>query len=122
MLRFKLDENFSSSLTELFTAHNYDAESVLDEQLSGAPDSDIYEVCRQENRCLVTFDLDFANIIRFPAESTQGIVVIRANQIITLEVMKRMLEILLKLLDSSSPKGCLWILEPHQLRIRKPKE
>jgi hypothetical protein len=25
------------------------------------------------------------------------------------------------LFAENNPKGCLWILEPHQLRIRKPK-
>lgn len=66
MLRFKLDENFSSSLTKLFAVQGYDAESVLDEQLSGVPDTDIYDVCKQENRCLVTFDTDFAKYSSFP--------------------------------------------------------
>jgi predicted nuclease of predicted toxin-antitoxin system len=122
MLKFKLDENFSPSLTQLFTVRDYDAESVLDENLSGAPDTEIYDVCLQENRCLITLDMDFANILRFPAQSTPGIIVIRPNQIITIEVMRRMLEILVKELESASPAGCLWILEPHQLRMRKPKD
>lgn len=121
MIRFKLDENFSPSLTSLFHQSGYDAESVLEEQLSGSADENIYQVCLQENRCIVTLDLDFANILRFPAEKTQGIVVIRPNRSITLDIMIEMILLLLKTLEENDPVGCLWILEPHQLRIRKPK-
>ncbi len=121
MMRFKLDENFSPSLTALFHESGYDAHSVFEEQLSGSKDENINQVCLEENRCLVTLDLDFANILRFPAEKTPGIIVVRPNRSITLAVMSEMLLLLLKALEENDPTGCLWILEPHQLRIRKPK-
>jgi predicted nuclease of predicted toxin-antitoxin system len=119
MLRFKLDENFSPSLTTLFESEGFNAESVLEERLSGSPDSNIYAICQQENRCIVTFDLDFANILRFPAEQTPGIIVIRPNRPITLAVMVSLTHLLLDALKKNDPTGHLWILEPHQLRIRK---
>ncbi len=120
MLRFKLDENFSPSLTLLFQQTGYNAESVLEEELSGSPDESIYHVCLKERRCLVTLDLDFANILRFPAENTPGIIVVRPNRPITLGIMSDMILLLLKALNENDPTNCLWILEPHQLRIRKP--
>lgn len=122
MIRFKLDENFSPSLTSLFQKSGYDAESVLEEKLSGASDETIHQVCLKENRCLVTLDMDFANILRFPAENTPGIIVIRPNRSISINTMSEMLNLLLKALQENDPAECLWILEPHQLRIRKPKQ
>lgn len=73
MIRLKLDENFSPNLTDVFIASGFDTHSVLEELLSGATDETIYEICIRENRCLVTFDTDFCNILSYPADETQGI-------------------------------------------------
>ncbi|KAA0245024.1 MAG: hypothetical protein DYG83_06100 [Candidatus Brocadia sp. AMX2] len=42
--------------------------------------SNLYEVCCKEKRCLVTLDLDFADVTRFPPGSSSGIVVIRIHR------------------------------------------
>ena len=52
--------------------------------MSGSNDDSIYEICKKENRTLVTFDLDFANIIRYPADETQGIIVCRIRKQVSL--------------------------------------
>jgi len=120
MLRFKLDENFSPALAENFKKSGHETETVLDENLSGSPDEAIFQVCLAENRCLVTFDLDFSNIMRFPVENTPGIIVVRPNRQVTLAVMAAVTQQILLLLETNDPTGCLWIVEPTQLRVRKP--
>ncbi|MFN0034389.1 MAG: DUF5615 family PIN-like protein [Saprospiraceae bacterium] len=117
MIRLKLDENFSPSLTELFHAAGLDAHSVLGESLSGASDDTIYEACIRENRCLITFDTDFCNILNYPADGTQGIIVVRPNRPITLASMRVISEQIIQLLQERSPESCLWVLEPDRLRI-----
>lgn len=122
MIRLKLDENFPASFSAFLREKGFDAESVKEEELSGTDDENLYSICQKERRCLITLDLDFSNIIRFPAEDSEGIIVIRPNRPATLEVMKAMIELLLHAFEHYNPTHCLWILEPHQLRIRKPKE
>ena len=122
MPALKLDENFSQYLAEIFQEAGHDTETVSGENLSGEPDEVIFEQCQVEGRCIVTLDLDFANIIRFPAVDTPGIIVVRPNRPITLEVLRSMSQQLVVALGQNDPKGCLWILEPGQLRMRKPKE
>lgn len=78
--------------------------------------------CIEEKRCIVTFDLDFANIIRFPAEHTEGIIVVKPKQPVTLEVMSKVIDQVVEVLTQNDPRGSLWILEPHQLRVRKSRE
>lgn len=119
MIRLKLDENFSPSLTEVFQAAGFDTHSVLDESLSGAADETIYETCLRENRCLVTFDTDFCNILNYPADETQGIIVVRPNRPITLASIRLIAAQIVELLQGRNPEGCLWVLEPDRLRIRK---
>lgn len=120
MFRLKLDENFSSHLSEKLREAGINAESVWEEQLSGASDDVIYQKCIEEKRCLVTFDMDFANILRFPADDTEGIIVVKPKQPVNLDVMRTVIDQLIEVLSQNDPKGALWILEPHQLRIRKP--
>jgi predicted nuclease of predicted toxin-antitoxin system len=77
MVKLKLDENFSPYLAKLFIDAGFDTETVLSENLSGAADDFLFEKIKKENRCIVTLDLDFANILRYPADEMAGIIVIR---------------------------------------------
>lgn len=119
-MKLKLDENFSPNLTEDFQVAGMDAHSVLSENLSGAPDEVIFETIKAESRILITFDTDFCNIIRFPPENTEGVIVIRPNRPVNLAIVRSFVSQILELLKTNDPKGCLWVLEPGKLRIRKP--
>jgi predicted nuclease of predicted toxin-antitoxin system len=76
-VRFKLDENLSPTLAEQFLAAGHEAHSVLEQALGGASDPRVIEVCRTEDRALITLDLDFANIQRYPPARYSGIMVMR---------------------------------------------
>lgn len=90
--------------------------------MSGAADNTLFEKVIAEQRCLVTLDLDFANIIRFPTDETAGIIVIRPNRPITLAILESFTYQLIAELSNKSPAGCLWILEETRLRIRRAEK
>jgi predicted nuclease of predicted toxin-antitoxin system len=115
-VKFKLDENLSPSLAELFTAAGHDTHSVVEQGLGGATDASVLTRCNQESRVLVTFDLDFANIHAYPPGKHAGIVVLRlATQ--SHAVAASALSRVLALLSSESLMGSLWIVEDHRIRI-----
>jgi predicted nuclease of predicted toxin-antitoxin system len=60
-MKVKLDENLGVSVANLFIHAEIDVETVRSEGLSGANDQQIISVCKLEQRCLVTLDLDFSN-------------------------------------------------------------
>jgi hypothetical protein len=69
-----------------------------------------------EHRILITLDMDFANPLRFPPESTAGIIVLRPPR----PLMSLILSSLLSALDRVSlqfAEGSLWIVEPTNIRI-----
>jgi predicted nuclease of predicted toxin-antitoxin system len=78
-MKVKLDENMPAGLRELLRQAGHDALTVGEEALSGAVDPRILEAATAENRVLMTFDLDFADVRHFPIGSHAGIVVFRLH-------------------------------------------
>jgi len=52
----------------LLRENGHDAVGVVDQTLSGEDDPTVFEVCQDEDRELVTLDLDFAEVQAYPPE------------------------------------------------------
>jgi predicted nuclease of predicted toxin-antitoxin system len=76
-MRIKLDENLPADLAELLRASKHDVATLLEEHLAGAKDPTVAGAVNRENRLFMTFDLDFADIRKYPLGSHAGIVVFR---------------------------------------------
>ena len=118
-MRFKLDENLGTRTQQLFRTHEHDAQTARSEGLQGASDQRVYEACRIEQRCLVTLDLDFADVIRFPPDQASGIVVIRIPRNPSLAVLELLVGQFLLALTQMSVGKRLWIIEPGRIRIHE---
>lgn len=75
-MRVKVDENLPIEVAELLRAAGHDAVTVYEQAMSGASDMSIADVCRREDRAVITMDTDFANIQSYPPEQHPGIVVL----------------------------------------------
>ncbi len=64
-----------------------DAETVVEEHMSGADDKLVAARVKSEERVLVTLDLDFCNIQAYPPQHFAGIIVLRLQTIQTLEFL-----------------------------------
>jgi predicted nuclease of predicted toxin-antitoxin system len=96
----------------------HDAISVADQCLVGHPDYEIEQICRVEQRIIVMLDLDFADIRSYPPADYCGIVVLRSrSQAIT--ELRRLVNRVIKALDSRPIHGKLWIVDEHRIRIRE---
>jgi predicted nuclease of predicted toxin-antitoxin system len=76
-MRQKLDENLGAPWADFLGGFGYDVHTVPQEGLSGTSDAALFETCIREQRCLISLDLDFADVLRFPPERTAGIAVLR---------------------------------------------
>jgi len=65
-VKFKLDENIGRRGLELLKASGHDTLTVLDQDLRGVTDEDLFRICASEGRALVTLDRDFCQVLRFP--------------------------------------------------------
>jgi len=119
MLRFKLDDNADPRWREPLAQVGYEVSTVAEESLQGAEDEVVAEVCQKEERCLITADLDFAQILDYPPEKYVGLIVLRHPHP-TLAGMARLIRQIVAALPNESPVGRLWIVEPGRIRIHEP--
>jgi len=118
-MKFKLDENFGTRTQQLFRAAGHDVQTVHDEGLQGSPDQYLYEVCCTEQRCLISLDLDFADVIRFPPNQSAGIVVIRVPRNPSLLLLEKLIRQFLKMLARMPVEKQLWIVEVGRIRVHQ---
>ena len=72
-MKLKLDENLGARCEQLLRSLGHDASTVPAQALQGATDLELIVKCRDDQRCLVTLDLDFANPFIFkPSEYSGG--------------------------------------------------
>jgi predicted nuclease of predicted toxin-antitoxin system len=112
-----MDENMPAEAAALFREAGHDVASVLEEGLGGKDDAEIFAVCRQEERSLVTLDLDFADIRTYPPAESPGIVIIRLQRQDTRNIQVA-LHRHLSVFENEPLPGQLWILEEERVRIR----
>lgn len=116
-MMFKLDENLGQSAAELLKSAGHDVETVHEEKLCGKPDEMIYKTCIKEHRCLISFDLDFSNILRFPPYKTAGIIILRPRKYSNYPQIHKMLRNILDVCTASNPAKSLWVVETNSIRI-----
>jgi hypothetical protein len=119
-VRFKLDENVPAAISRPIAAAGHDVKTVSGEGISGCEDQTLCDVCRAEQRILVTLDMDFANPLRFPPEAAAGIIVLRPPRPL-LPLLRSMLDNVLARTKTESVTGSLWIAEPASIRIYEPE-
>jgi len=117
-VNFKIDENLPAGAAEILRSIGFAADTVADENLSGAKDETVATASRSGGRILVTLDLDFANIRAYPPGEHTGIIVPRVkrqDKATVLAYVRR----LAAALTSRNPSGELWILDGDRIRVRQ---
>ena len=112
----KTDENLHPDVAALLREGGHDALTVSEQQLQGSTDAVIIEVCRREDRALITLDVGFADIRNYPPEQYRGLIVLRLNSQSRAHVVAVVTR-LLPLLDTQPLAGALWIVSESGVRI-----
>ena len=119
MPKFVIDEDMPRSTARALVEEGYEVKDVRDHGYRGSSDAEIYRFAQEEGAILLTGDLGFGSILKFPLGKHFGIVVARfPNDMRPWEINKRILDGL-KDLSGSDFKGNLIILEPKRIRIRR---
>jgi len=87
--RFLTDENISKSLVKVLREKSHDIKDIKEEKLFGTPDREIVNIAKAEDRIILTHDKDFSNILVFPLQSHNGIILIRYKDLSPRNVIEK---------------------------------
>jgi predicted nuclease of predicted toxin-antitoxin system len=96
-----------------------DAIHVIDAGLRGRSDSDILAGAKEQRRTLLTGDLDFSNLLRYPLGTHSGIVIARFPNELPTDALNAALVAALSALGEGDLDGGLVIVEPGKVRLRR---
>jgi predicted nuclease of predicted toxin-antitoxin system len=116
-VKFKLDENLSPHSASILRESGYEADTVVQEGLGGASDTDLFAACICKQRCLVTLDLDFADVTRLAPHKAAGVAAPRSPRPITPAVLRLLLRGLVNALQQEKIDERLWVIELGRVRV-----
>ena len=108
----------SSSVTKWLTQNGYDAAHLVDEQLQRLTDDMVFQKAVSESRIILTFDLDFGEIL-FHLQATQPSVIIFRLQNQTPGNVIKHLETILENYAENLTDGTVLLITEKKYRIRK---
>ena len=117
-MKFKVDENLPDELVDFLRNEGWDSMSIVEQELGGALDPRVAEVCSAEDRILVTFDGGFANVVDYPPSAHSGMIVFRLKRQDKANVLRVSLS-LMRLLHQRACRNELWIVQEKRIRIRR---
>ena len=119
MIRYLVDEDLPRSLARTMREAGLEAEDVRDIGLRGRSDREVLSSAAERGSVLVSADLGFANLLEFPAGTHRGIVVVRFPNEISNAAVNRMIVDALRGMSEEELHGCLVIIEPSRVRLRR---
>ena len=116
-MRFLADMGVSFRIVHWLRAQGSDAIHLGEQGLHRLPDDEVLRKASAEKRVLLTFDLDFAEILAFSAGKPASVVLFRLRDTRTDHVKGR----LARVLAESAPaleKGAVVVVEDSRHRVR----
>lgn len=114
-----IDEDLHRSLKEVFEKLGYQVKDVRDFSLSGASDDEVFNFTKKNKAILISGDLGFANILRFPPKSHYGIIILRFPNEMPTSMINKIVYSFLKDIPFSKLKNSLTIVSHAGVKIRK---
>jgi predicted nuclease of predicted toxin-antitoxin system len=88
-LRFLIDEDVPRSTTRVLRDAGFDVVNVHEAGLQGESDDLVFAFAQREERLLITCDMGFSNILKFPPSENRGILVVRVPDSEPIDVFNR---------------------------------
>ncbi len=120
-MKLKLDENLSRHLKPALTALGHDTLTAADEKLLSRPDTEIARAAGREERMLLTLDVEFADLRKYPPGSHPGIILFRPFSLSPLSV-NRFVADFIRRTDLGKLAACVAVVDPAHVRVRHPRK
>ena len=118
-MKIKLDENIPVRLASALATLGHDVDTAASEGLKGRPDVDVWNAARNEERFLITEDLDFSDVRQFKPGTHAGLLLVRLREPGANALVSR-IEAVAQEEGLDSFARCFVVLTDRKLRIRRP--
>ena len=118
-MKLKLDENLSRHLKASLQRLGHEAETAAEEGLLSKPDVEIGLAAKKDWRILLTLDLEFGDLRKFPPGNHPGIILFRPRSFGP-RAVNAFVERFVVETDLGDLVGCLTVVEPFRVRVRRP--
>lgn len=116
-MRLLLDMNVPASITGWLRDQGHDAVHVRERDGARMVDRDVFVIAAREARVLITFDLDFGEIVGSVGQQSNGVLLLRLRRIRSVRIQER-LEVALTQAGAALATGAIAIVEDARIRIR----
>jgi predicted nuclease of predicted toxin-antitoxin system len=116
-MRFLADMGISQGVVDWLCEAGHDAKHLRTEGLQRMPDDQIFAKASKENRIVLTWDLDFGEIVALLAGKQASVILFRLHNTRTANVIKRLQRVLE---ESEKPlaDGAIVVVEDSRHRVR----
>ena len=117
-MKFLADMGISMTVVQTLRQWGYDAVHLREEGLQRLPDPDILEKARQEDRIVLTFDLDFGDLLAVSADVAPSVVIFRLKNTVPAFVSARLLSVISEC-GEELVTGAIVTVENNRYRVRR---
>jgi predicted nuclease of predicted toxin-antitoxin system len=117
-MRFLADMGVAMRIVEWLRSQGHDVRHLREERLQRMTDSDIFLKAATESRILLTFDLDFGEILALSGERRVSVVLFRLHNTRTPHVIER-LKLALAQSKTVLETGSILVIEENRMRTRR---
>ena len=116
-MRFLADMGVSTGVVEWLRKEGHDAKHLRDERLHRMPNGEIFIKAVDENRIIITFDLDFGEIVALAKGEKTSVILFRLHNTRTSHLLNR-LSAVLKDSAKALEEGAVVVVEESRHRVR----
>lgn len=117
-MRFLADMGVAQRVVKWLRDKGHDALHLRDENLHRLPNGLIFEKAYKEKRILLTFDLDFGEIVALSGERQVSVILFRLRNTTTQHVIDRLKNVLIDA-GHALEQGAIVVVEEARHRIRR---
>lgn len=117
-MRFLADMGVALRIIQWLRSEGHDAVHLSEEGLQRLPNGAVFEKAAADHRIVLTFDLDFGEIVALSGGRPVSVVLFRLHNTRTPHVIERLRNVLQES-DKALEKGAVIVVEESRHRIRR---